>query len=368
MVGRLALLALATVVFSGCQSEPFGCESSEQCQVDTAAGVCEANGYCSFSDPECDSGRRYSNLAGGGLAGLCVNTPGETSGPGSSSGPGTTTVTPMTGLTTELTTMGSSSSSTATATDATSTTAAESTDTGSTDSLTSGGSESTGEPDLDDGLVVYVSFDSPPQDSGRIPTEPGLLSASCNTITAACPTLVAGVVGMAGQFDGVDDLITVDDDVRLHLEDSLSMCLWARRQGPFPTSYALLAGKAFGDDSANSYEFSLSNPNEETLTYDVNFSTDTPTASAFRSESLTNDWTHLCGVWNGDAWRLYVNGRQSGFEPLVAVPSYDEHPFRIGADSESGSITHFFPGEIDEVRLYERALSADEVMSLASEG
>lgn len=274
----------------------------------------------------------------------------------------------MTGLTTELTTMGSSSGSASTATDATSTTAGESTETGSTDGPSSGGSESTGDPDIDDGLVVYVSFDTPPEDNGSIPTQPGLLPASCDTSMAACPTSVAGVVGMAGQFDGVNDLITVDDDVRLRLQESFSMCLWARRSGAFSTSYALLAGKAFGDDSANSYEFYLSNPNEETLTYDVNFSTDTPTASAFRSDSLTNEWSHLCGVWDGEAWRLYVNGRQSGFEPLEAVPSYDDHPFQIGADSESGSITHFFPGEIDEVRLYERALSAGEVMSLANEG
>lgn len=354
------------MVFSGCRTEPFGCESNDQCQVDAAAGVCEANGYCSFSDPECDSGRRYSNLAGGGLAGLCVNTPAETTGPGSSSGPGTTTVTPMTGLTTELTTVGSSSSASSTTADETSTTASESTGTGTTGGLDSG---STGEPGIDDGLVVYLSFDEPPQDDeGTIPVDPGLLPASCSNISNGCPALVPGVVGMAGQFDGIDDVITVADDDRLHLQESLSMCLWARRTGSFGTDYALLAGKAFSDSGANSYEFYLSNLNEETGTCTVNFSTDSPSAFASRSDSLSNEWTHLCGVWDGEAWRLYLNGKLSGLEPLEAVPSYDANPFLVGADNEPGLLTHFFPGEIDEVRLYDRALSPDEVASLANEG
>ena len=91
------------VTLMGCASEPFGCESDDQCQVDAAAGFCEINGYCSFIDPECPSGRRYSNLAGGGLSGLCVVAPDETTDVGSSTGSGSTSVNPITGLTTELT-------------------------------------------------------------------------------------------------------------------------------------------------------------------------------------------------------------------------------------------------------------------------
>ncbi len=364
-MGRIALLVAAAVVPLGCQTEPFGCESNEQCQVDAAAGVCEANGYCSFSDPECASGRRYSNLAGGGLAGLCVNSPAETTGPTSSSGAAVTTVNPMTGLTTGLTTAGSSSGSSSTTSAETTGRVAESTDTGSTGGT---GSGSTGEPGLDAGLVVYVSFDDIPGDDGSFPAGSGLLSASCSNITSACPGFVPGMVGMAGQFDGTNDVIRVEDDLRLRLQDSLSMCLWSRRTGSFTTDYALLAGKAFGDSSANSYELYLSDPNEVALTYDVHFSTDTPSVSGVRSAELSNDWTHLCGVWDGETWSLYVNGRDSGSEPVAAAPSYDDHPFLIGADNESGAVTHFFPGEIDEVRLYERALSAAEVMTLASEG
>ncbi len=118
-----------------------------------ASGTCEPNGYCSFDDPECASGRRYGELAGGGLAGLCVNDTPETTGASSSSGPGTTSVNPMTGLTTELTTeSGSTSGSSTSETTQGSTSGGES-------SSSSDGSGSTGGSTLDDGLVVFVDFE-----------------------------------------------------------------------------------------------------------------------------------------------------------------------------------------------------------------
>jgi hypothetical protein len=47
----------------------FQCETDQQCQAD--GGVCEATGYCSFPDADCESGQRYGEYAGG-LAGECV--------------------------------------------------------------------------------------------------------------------------------------------------------------------------------------------------------------------------------------------------------------------------------------------------------
>ena len=67
----LGVLGLAI----GCRSESaFQCQSNEQCGV---GGLCEDNGYCTFEDPECPSGRRYGSLAGDGLAGTCVGIEGD---------------------------------------------------------------------------------------------------------------------------------------------------------------------------------------------------------------------------------------------------------------------------------------------------
>jgi cysteine-rich repeat protein len=46
----------------------FECQADSQC----SGGRCEADGWCSFPDTRCDSGQRYGEHAGGGLAGECV--------------------------------------------------------------------------------------------------------------------------------------------------------------------------------------------------------------------------------------------------------------------------------------------------------
>ena len=61
---------LSCLVAAGCVDvgTAFKCSSSSQC----GAGHCEATGFCSFDDSGCASGRRYGELVGDGLAGLCV--------------------------------------------------------------------------------------------------------------------------------------------------------------------------------------------------------------------------------------------------------------------------------------------------------
>lgn len=74
-------MAFAALVVAGCGSDQvFSCNDDVQCESVGIAGTCEANGFCSFPDPACDSGRRYGSYAGGGLEGSCVPEPMQTTG------------------------------------------------------------------------------------------------------------------------------------------------------------------------------------------------------------------------------------------------------------------------------------------------
>lgn len=73
-------------------------------------------------------------------------------------------------------------------------------------------------------------------------------------------------------------------------------------------------------------------------------------------------WTQLVGTWDGETKRFYVDGaqiisRRAGYIPNPGTP------VRIGAArTETGLITGFFDGVIDEVAVYSRALTSDEVL------
>lgn len=69
----LLSLALSASVAGACYGlQEYSCTSDENCVDGAKQGICEATGFCSYPDTECDSGQRYDDLAGG-LAGSCVD-------------------------------------------------------------------------------------------------------------------------------------------------------------------------------------------------------------------------------------------------------------------------------------------------------
>lgn len=78
------------------------------------------------------------------------------------------------------------------------------------------------------------------------------------------------------------------------------------------------------------------------------------------------EWNHVVGSYDAIANKLslYVNGDLTGETPLTAAPWNAGGPFSIGAGSAAGEPADFFPGEVDEVRVYDRIVVADEVKEL----
>lgn len=73
------LQVVALALSSGCGvAAAFPCDASSQCLDAGVAGVCQADGWCSFPDDGCASGQRYGAHAGDDMAGLCVGDPGTT--------------------------------------------------------------------------------------------------------------------------------------------------------------------------------------------------------------------------------------------------------------------------------------------------
>jgi hypothetical protein len=71
-----------------------------------------------------------------------------------------------------------------------------------------------------------------------------------------------------------------------------------------------------------------------------------------------NAWSHLAATYDGTTIRLYVNGIETGTATGAGALPESANPLRIGGNSVWGE---YFKGRIDEVRIYDRALSAAEI-------
>src|SRR5262249_34095649 len=83
--------------------------------------------------------------------------------------------------------------------------------------------------------------------------------------------------------------------------------------------------------------------------------------AAYGSTALpVNTWTHVALTYDGATLRLYVNGVQVASLAQGGPLPTSTYPLQIGGDNIYGQ---YFQGTIDEVRIYNRALSAPEIQA-----
>jgi hypothetical protein len=73
-----------------------------------------------------------------------------------------------------------------------------------------------------------------------------------------------------------------------------------------------------------------------------------------------NVWTHLAVTFDGTTMRMFVNGTQVSTRALSGAAAVGTGALRIGGNAVWGE---YFKGLIDEVRVYNRALTAMEVQT-----
>jgi hypothetical protein len=85
-----------------------------------------------------------------------------------------------------------------------------------------------------------------------------------------------------------------------------------------------------------------------------------------------NTWTHIAGVYDGVAgtMKLYINGVEATTTLSAAVPAFMSNPVNvgvgIGSRNDGSGITRW-NGMLDEVRIYDQALTPNEIMALVPE-
>ncbi|MFT3685323.1 MAG: LamG domain-containing protein [Phycisphaerales bacterium] len=73
-------------------------------------------------------------------------------------------------------------------------------------------------------------------------------------------------------------------------------------------------------------------------------------------------WYHVAGTYDGSMQKLYVNGQLVRSQPVTGSISVYGRPLTIGTNVNTG----YYPsGLIDEARIYDRALSAEEIRVLS---
>jgi len=201
------------------------------------------------------------------------------------------------------------------------------------------------------------------------------------------PTWVTGIDGGAAEFgddssntnNKLDDVIEISSSglgSKLDISGSLTIAAWIKlnpdsANGTGSTRHIAGKDQAFGPtndsfginhtmgSSADLLRFMVADNDVDTIV------SSTDTLTNYTADSNNDGWVHVAGVFvPGTSMKLYINGLLDN-ELTTGVPAEAESvptPFTIGR--LNGSDTHSFYGSIDDVRLYDQALSDTEVFAV----
>lgn len=116
-----------------------------------------------------------------------------------------------------------------------------------------------------------------------------------------------------------------------------------------------------------SFKWHLSTDGEDCQTNA--FLCDINTVPSGQSGTNFNCWIHMAGTYDGSLMRLYIDGEEIGQRSLTGNINLDpSRPLTIGVEENGGGNVpeNPFDGRIDEIRIYNRALSADEIAAIVS--
>jgi hypothetical protein len=192
---------------------------------------------------------------------------------------------------------------------------------------------------------------------------------------AGCPALVPGRGSLACEFSIVD---STAQRLRVsHREafasEQFTLSVWVAPSGRGQGS---VIGKPYGNARANSWQLYLPGDADSV---EVRFvaafcpapEDDCPTAGGEQIDGLlgpripTRSWSHIVLAYDGTTRRTYIDGveRASGDGEI----DLDAHDVTIGSDDNSGVPDLPYDGLVDDIRIYGRSLSADEITALAAE-
>jgi hypothetical protein len=169
-----------------------------------------------------------------------------------------------------------------------------------------------------------------------------------------------GKFGNALTFNGVNSWVTVADANDLDLTTGMTLEAWV-----FPTAAAtattwrnVLIKERSGGEVYNLYaDIDTHVP----VAYVVrSASPGTPVDVSGTAQISLNTWTHLAATYDNATLRLYVNGTLVRSSAVSGALLTSTGALRIGGNSVWGE---FFQGIIDEVRVYNHALTQAEIQA-----
>ncbi|MCX6230245.1 MAG: T9SS type A sorting domain-containing protein [Bacteroidetes bacterium] len=172
-------------------------------------------------------------------------------------------------------------------------------------------------------------------------------------------------------FNGYDSYIEVANSSSLNPTNALSLCAWYKPEAFSNDGSSGILDKGFTSFEPPYYQYRFATPGDySTTTYDMfSFSvTNNDKSKGFNTPNYfytIGKWYFLVGIYDGSTLKFYVNNKLIQSMPLTAKLNTYNSPLYIGRNSVDS--TGLLKGTVDDIRIYNRAITASEAENLYNE-
>ena len=172
------------------------------------------------------------------------------------------------------------------------------------------------------------------------------------------PQWVAGVLGGALEFNG-DDYVDCGNGPSLEIRDAITISFWFNVVA-FENTWEAMLSKG---DSA--YRVSRGGGDGDATHFGLSGTNAGGGNGWFNGNSIVTggDWHHFAGTYDGAQGKIYIDGALDATSEATGQINIEPENFWIGNNSQNTD--RFFHGMIDDVRLYNQAISPLQVSALA---
>jgi len=204
-----------------------------------------------------------------------------------------------------------------------------------------------------DNLVGWWKLD----DGAGTTAQDSSIHANHGTLTAMNPASdwVAGQGGTALYFDGTDDYIDCGNNSSLQITGTqITVAAWIKWE--VAEEWSAIAMKTSSGDWTDGYGLYAQTDSDS-----VNFYVGTYGARASKPFSADNQWHHVVGTYDGSHVRIWVDGVEGIPRSYTGSITDADHSFEIGRGADDA---YNFRGTVDDVRVYNVALTGTDVLGL----
>jgi hypothetical protein len=171
-----------------------------------------------------------------------------------------------------------------------------------------------------------------------------------------------GKVAQAFVFDGVDDYVDLGASPAL-APNEITVDYWVyARATASPVMHPVARLGHIGTPLLDSWEFGFQT--NQRMNFYV-FST-TPAVGGVTSTTVLalNQWYHVAGTYDGSTVKIYVNGQLEAAAPFTGSLRNNPSTTAVGCKALAGLCIYPFKGMVDELEIFNRALSQAEINAI----